>query len=224
MHTANLHSKPPPLHPPPHPPHPASARLTPLRLPLWTSAWNDRGPCPLAHEGTPAASPPPTPPHLEGALRLAPTPSPRLPLAHQQLPTRDIPHQSPAMDHFPEDQQRQQAGGPTTAPNGRPPWTPTLEPLERAAVLWGVPVRTLSKLGWLPQATSTSDSQQHTDNDGQPSNTIFGNTTAANFSLSSASLSGSFQPATSPHVTFVHGYSHSYSYLTSAISRVALAD
>ena len=54
------------------------------------------------HGGTPAAP--------EGALRPAPTPSPRLPMAHQQLPTRHIRRQSPAMDHFPEDQQRKQAG------------------------------------------------------------------------------------------------------------------
>ena len=31
-------------------------------------------------------------------------------MAHQQLPTRHFRHQSPAMDHFPEDQQSKQAG------------------------------------------------------------------------------------------------------------------
>ena len=95
-----------PSAPPPLGPRPPFPRLSPPSSPLLLR------PSPPARttDGSPAASPPPPRPHLEGALRLAPTPSPRLPMAHQQLPTRDIRHQSPAMDHFPEDQPRQQAG------------------------------------------------------------------------------------------------------------------
>ena len=113
--------------PPPGSPHPRRQPSSPLH--------------PRRH---PDPSPPPLPTHLEGAPRLAPTTSPRLPMAHQQLPTRHFRHQSPAMDHLPENQQRWS--------NDCAKWATTLDSdtraqLERAAVLWGIPVRTLSKLG-----------------------------------------------------------------------------
>ena len=106
--TASLLPTSNPTAPPPLSSRPLSPPSSPLLLRPSPTDGSPSTPAPLAHNGTPAASPPP--PHLEGALRLAPTPSPRLPMPHQQLPARDIRHQSPAMDHFPEDEPRQQAG------------------------------------------------------------------------------------------------------------------